>query len=589
MMTPARSRTPTFAEEADAAAVAQPWGWVALPLACAGWLAFFAFYGPHGFNFRDDGYLLTLAERMLRGEVIYRDFAYLRPPLSVMIQAALLDWVPGYAEAASRWYLAGQVAIILLAVYALLGRVEPAPATRAFFALLAVVYAFTGGWPPTPWHTVDGIFFSVLTTWALVAAAERHSPLLALTAGLAAGAALLSKQGFVVVTLVGFALTLTAPGRRIGRRSWTGAAAYLSGAGLIATALLVYLIMHDALVAFAQSVIMAPGEITRDLLGRDAWFLLVRIHIPAWMGALVGLVFIALITLPMAGWVRAGLAGSLVAWLSSSLWLAQAGRRVQWHFLVQPVYTTIWVGAVGLLIAQAVRRVRLPFGVLWALALGLCTLYASSWSFVGIRLALGHVLALPVCLLTLVRRPAAGDGSLSADLTLPTRRFAAACLLVYVAVFMAFLQIAVPSLDVSRLDATVPFATDRLRGIRSSPLRVRGVDGVVDLVRRETAAGDPVLAFMDFPALYFLTGRRNPTRVDWFLPQELPMAEVRRALADLEARPPRLVILVALDPMEMLRHSRLTPIFGHILERYETGEAIGEFLVLRPRKSAATP
>jgi hypothetical protein len=557
---------------------------LALPAACAAWLALFAAYGFHGFNYREDGYLLTLGERVLRGDVLYRDISYLRPPLSVAIQAALLAWIPGYAVAASRWYLAGQVTVILVVVFLLLRRVEPAAPTRALYALGAVAYAFTGGWPPMAWHTVDSILFSVLATWALVSAGERRSAGLAALAGALAASAALCKQGFVAVVVGGFLLSLTRPGREIGRWRWAGAMAYLAGAGVVAALVVAYLVHHDALAAFVRSVLLAPREITRDVFQRSALDLLVRVHLPYWIGAVVGLALLAPVALPMPGRARLALAAAVAAWLAVTLWVEQAGRRVQWHFLVQPAYTLIWIGGVSLLIGRVRARVRLASGAAWALGLALCTLYASSWSFVGIRLALGHVLALPLTLLALVRRDA--PAGTAPDPSLPGRRFAAACVLAYAAVFMVFLQIAVPSLDVSRLAVTVPFATERLAGIRSSPLRVRGVDGVVALVRRETRPGEHVLAFMDFPALYFLAERANPTRVDWFLPEELTREEAERALADLRARPPRMVILAALHPSEMIAHPHLRPVLGHILEAYQAAEAIGEFVVYRPRAVA---
>lgn len=84
-----------------------------------------------GFSLREDGYLLTLGERMVRGEVPYRDFSYIRPPLPVMIQATLLAAVPGYAVAASRWHFALQVAAILAVIQALLARVDQAPGRPA--------------------------------------------------------------------------------------------------------------------------------------------------------------------------------------------------------------------------------------------------------------------------------------------------------------------------------------------------------------------------------------------------------------------------------------------------------------------------
>jgi hypothetical protein len=552
------------------------WAWFALPLACAAWFVVFATFGLLAFNLREDGYLLTLAQRMARGEVPYRDFSYIRPPLPIAIQATLLTGVPGYAIRGSRWYFATQVAVILAVVYSLLTRLEPAPGIRAAYAFLAVVVAFTGGFPAMPWHTLDGIFFSMLATWALVVGAERRSPGLAFTAGVAAGAASLSKQGFLLVAAAGLALTLTRTGRRIGPFPWAGALAYAAGGALIGATLLGYLMRHDAVGASVQSVLVAPRELTRADLHRGAWDLLVGTHLPSVGGALGGLAILALVVPRVPGVARFGLAVGGLAWVAGAFWLWPSMRQIYRLSLVEPVYTSVWLGGVGLIACHAAGRLGLPPSAAWALGLGLCTLYASGWSYEAIRSAV-LALALPLPLV-LIGLATAGNGTMRGP------RVAAGCLLLYAGVLSLSLHAVVPYLDATRGELTTPFVTDRLRGIRSSPRRVRGVDGVVELVRRETAAGDYVFAFMDFPALYFLTERRNPTRVDWFLSQEVSAVERQQAIADLRARPPRLVILTALEPLAMVQNARLRPILGHILEYYEQGEAIGEFLVFRPRR-----
>ncbi|MGH7267954.1 MAG: hypothetical protein ACREMB_24320, partial [Candidatus Rokuibacteriota bacterium] len=240
-------------------------------------------------------------------------------------------------------------------------------------------------------------------------------------------------------------------------------------------------------------------------------------------------------------------------------------------FLVEPLYTAAWVGGLGAVGAAALGgRLAPPPSAVWAVTLSLCTLYATTWSYLGIGMArIGLALALPIALGAL-----AGDAAGS-------RRVAGGAVF-YAGLLAASIWVAVPHLDASRGDLTEPFRAERLRGIHSSPRRVRSVDGAVELVRRETAPGDYVFAFMDFPALYFLAGRRNPTRVDWFLPQEVTREEVARAVADLTARPPRLVVLNALDPIE-LGHPRLRPVLELVVARYEDAGPMGEFRIMRPR------
>jgi hypothetical protein len=557
------------------------WSDLALPTAWAAWLLVFAAFGLQGFNLREDGYLLTLGGRMARGEVPYRDFSYIRPPLPIAIQAALLETVPGYGVAASRWYFAGQVGVILTVVYALLSRLVASRWNRAALAFLASVVAFTGGFPAMPWHTIDGIFFAALATWALVAAAERRSLGLVFVAGLLAGAAVLSKQGFLVVAAAGLVLCLNGHGRRIGRRAWAAALAYAAGGGFIGGAALLCLAEYGALRASAEAILFSPRELTRDDLHRSIFDLVVGAHLPSVRGAAFGLLLVALVTLRMPGLARICLGAAGLLWVCGAFWLARTIPETYRTLLVEPIHTSTWLGGLGLLAWQTAGRFRLAPSVTWGLGLGLATLYAAGWSYEAIRSAvLALALPLPLVLMGLATAGAGGEVERGP-------RFAVGCLLVYAGVLSLALHIAVPYLDGPRGDLTVPFATDRLSGIRSSPRRARGVDGVVALVRRETVAQDYVLTFMDFPSFYFLTDRRNATRVDWFLSQELTIVERDRALADLRARPPRLVILAAFDPLNMVANARLRPILGYILAHYEKAEAIGEFLVFRPRSPTA--
>jgi hypothetical protein len=550
---------------------------LALPVAWAAWLLLFVTLGLQGFNLREDGYLLTLGARMAAGEVPYRDFSYVRPPLPVAIQAALLHAVPGYAVAGSRWYFAGQVAVILAVVCALLGRLGLSPWTRAALAFLATVTAFTGGFPAMPWHTVDGVFFATLATLALVVAAERRALPPLFLAGLLTGAAVLCKQGFLVVAAVGLALCLGPHGRRIGGRAGAGAVAYAAGGAFAGAAALIALAAEGALWQSAEAILIAPRELTRDDLRRSVLDLLVGVHLPSVRGAALGLGLVVLAARPVPDRVRTGLAAAGLLWVSVVAWLAPSIPTVYRTLLIEPVYTCAWLGGLGLLAGQATGRLRLAPGVTWMVALGLGTLYAAGWSYEAIRSAvLALALPLPLALV--------GWATADAGATAPRGpRFAAGCVLVYAGVLSLALHVAVPYLDGPRGALTERFATDALRGIRSSARRVRGVDGVVTLIRRETAPGDYVLAFMDFPSLYFLTGRRNPTRVDWFLSQELTIAERERVLADLKARPPGLVVLTALEPLGII-NPRLRPILGHLLSHYRQAETVGEFLVFRPRR-----
>jgi hypothetical protein len=473
--------------------------------------------------------------------------------------------------------------VILGATAALLGRVEPARPLRALYALLSVTLAFAGGFPPMPWHTVDGILWSVLSTWAFVASLERRRAGLMLLAGLAAGAAALSKQGFVVIPLVGSLVALVLRGGEIGRRPWAGTGAYGCGIALAGLVTGTWLGARGALGAAVQAIVRDPAEITREVsvLRWSAWELLVGIHLPHAVAGAAGLVLLGLVALDLPRMVRVGIVLASLGTVAAVFW--GWDRLVSRVFLVELFASAAWLGGLVLVGGHALGRLPTSSSSPALVVLALATLYASEWSYVP-RLsgAQGLVLALPVVLLALPRRGrAVGEGAAASALA--ARRFPGGAALLYGALFAALLQATMPG---TRGPAVVPFESERLRGILAVAPRVRGVDAVVALIRRETAPGDHVLAFMNFPALYFLTERRNPTRVDWFIPIELTRAEVGRAVEDLRARPPRLVILTTHDPSAMIESPRLRPILGYLLAHYREAEAIGEFLVLRPRGPA---
>jgi hypothetical protein len=526
------------------------------------WLAVFAATSFAGFSLREDGYLRALAERVLHGDVPYRDFAYIRPPLPVLIQAAVARLVPGYGIAAERWFFAVEVGLVLTVVFLLLRRLAPAPLPRAVAATGAAVVAFTAGFAPKPWHTVDGVLFSALAALALAAAVERRAPALAAAGGLAAAAAALCKQGFALVAVVGLVLVLTPAGRRAGPRPWSLAAAYAAGGGLAAGATLGYLLAHGALSAAVESVVLAPREITAEVFGRSAWDLLVGMHLPSATGAAFGLAVLGLVAprVPALGRLAIGVAALAWAGVLARAWGSAAAL---YHVLVlEAMYSAAWIGG-------AVWLTRLGAPQAWPVALGLATLYAATWSYVGLRSSgLGLALALPLVLL------APG-----------TRRPIALALVAMAAVSAAGVHVA---LRYAPPVVLAPYATEGLRGIGSLAARTRGVDATVALVGRETAPGEPVFAFMDFPALYYLAGRPNPTRVDWFLPEEVTAREVTRAVEDLAARPPRLVVLFAANPRR-LEHPRLAPLRRHLAARYEELATFGELRVLRPREASRAP
>lgn len=132
------------------------WAW-GMVLVIAGWL------GTHFLGDTDQQYLLGLSWRMFRGEAIYTDFDYVRPPLSPWLHQ-IWFWLP-----ASVALTAGRMAMVIqLAISSwLLSRIL-LPSSRQFiWAFLLSFLVSLHNFPAMPWHTVDGVFFGSIGIWLL--------------------------------------------------------------------------------------------------------------------------------------------------------------------------------------------------------------------------------------------------------------------------------------------------------------------------------------------------------------------------------------------------------------------------------------
>jgi hypothetical protein len=85
----------------------------------------------------------------------------------------------------------------------------------------------------------------------------------------------------------------------------------------------------------------------------------------------------------------------------------------------------------------------------------------------------------------------------------------------------------------------------------STPAQVAQMDEIVAIIDQYTSPGDPIFVMPDFPILYYLTGRTNPTRQDWYFPWTFTEADSRQAVRDLERHPPRLALVQKYDAAEI--------------------------------------
>jgi hypothetical protein len=146
----------------------------------------------------------------------------------------------------------------------------------------------------------------------------------------------------------------------------------------------------------------------------------------------------------------------------------------------------------------------------------------------------------------------------------------------------------------SQLSAT--FATPRLHGLRSLPANRERLDGLVALVESRTSPGDPIVVLPDFPVLYFLTGRRNPTRIGWYETPQVTVRAAQEAVVDMKRDPPKLVILQTYDEGDFRRTgpkldyealSQLLPVYRYVVDNYHLVDTVADFQIYEPGRPQA--
>lgn len=137
-------------------------GWWSILIGCLTLSLFYSLaYARYGYCDTMQGYIQGLAWRIHNGEVPYRDFVYLRPPLSLYIHSFTL-------------HLSGSVLISRIVFYFLIGCVTYWSVRRLqlFFdfqpiGISPLVFAGIGyvgsvhNFSSMPWHSTDALFFSV--------------------------------------------------------------------------------------------------------------------------------------------------------------------------------------------------------------------------------------------------------------------------------------------------------------------------------------------------------------------------------------------------------------------------------------------
>lgn len=167
------------------------WAWMLVALIA--WIL-----GSHYVGDTDQGYIQGLAWRVFRGETIYVDFDYVRPPFSPWFHSIWFQiFGLGGGLLAGRIFMVIQLAIAGWCQLDMLGQGRSMKEKNGVWLFLAAFFLSLHNFPAMPWHSIDGIFWGSVGLWLL----SRNSRRL-FSGWILIGFAVLTKQSFYLIPIL---------------------------------------------------------------------------------------------------------------------------------------------------------------------------------------------------------------------------------------------------------------------------------------------------------------------------------------------------------------------------------------------------
>lgn len=230
-------------------------------------IVFLIVFGRFGLEDSDSGFLVAMGWRILDGQLPYRDFIYIRPPLSVYWSALQLKITPEVGQVLwmrliNYYQLLGQVVLttfILVRQY----KFESLGINPYVFAFIAFLLTSTGTLY-FQWHTTDGIFLAVLGFFILLR--FDNSVCAAFLSGVIFSLAALTKQNYAAVPIIGTVMAFVMFGPR-------RAAVVILGAATAGVLFVVYLQVFGLLDLFLGQTLGVARPSDLLLSGLFAYFI----------------------------------------------------------------------------------------------------------------------------------------------------------------------------------------------------------------------------------------------------------------------------------------------------------------------------
>ena len=561
-------------------------------------LAYRATFLNQGFNSSDEAFLPALALRVVKGQVVYRDFYFALPPLTLFKEAAVAAALGNaYGFLASRWVFAVEVSLGSVIAFLIIRRyVSP---SLAFLVTLPTVFFTTILYAYSNFN-FDAQLLFLVAVLVLVWEGERERMPIVLLAGVLCGLAFLAKPTYLAMAVGVCILGLLRP-LMAGPRRWPFFAAGFVGAvgivfGVIALAGLWSLFRHQAFGLLLQARPRPLGF----YLYQD-W--------PRWLYQPGRAIFapLAMIVLLAAGRLRPWLAlaavvvlagvfaGFVVPALPSSV--QGIPTNGQMNLLVGALAAILAINLVASAVTVAARlpsiaakpwaaRIREEMFPPSIPIMAAVLEYLQGVDLSSMRFAyVGTFLGIPVALTFLYVGWRLWGGSAAVRVAIP------ATVGIFIAVAGAVVTHGSPYLDGPRDQLTAELTAPRLAGIKTLPSNAAHINGIVAEIEKDAAPGDRVFVFPDGQAYYVVTGRTNPTKMDWYNTLATTPAMASEAVTDLQRYPPTWVLVQNYHEADFLHATPLDfeavpawkPVYDYITANYDLVTTVEGVKVYRLR------
>ena len=540
--------------------------------------------------------------RIVRGQVIYRDFIYASPPLTPYKEAAVAAILGnGYTFLASRWVFAVEVSIGSVIAFLIMRRfLAPLP---AFLVTLPTVFFTTVLYYYSNFNFDAQILFLAAFLFLVWDMEKERWPLI-LLAGAFCGLAFLAKPTYLamVVGVCGLGLLRRWFG---GPRRWP-----LYAAGFVLVVVLTFLAIagagiwgefrHQSFGVLLEAHPIGRKQLLLQLLLQDWKVYLLppgRAAVPV------------LAALPLLGlaWFRPRLAALSLALLGAVLAvvilqaLPSSTRGVptdrQLDVLVGGLGLVLAINVIASLVTVAARlptyyqrpwaeRVRAELFPPMLPIVAAVLEYLHCIDLNSMRFAyVGTFLGVPVALAFLYMGWRLWGRMPSMRVAVP------ATIGVFIAVAGAVVTYGSPYLDGPRSQLSTELTASTVAGLKTRPEYATHLNDIVAEIERQTAPGESVFVFPDGQTYYMVTGRTNPTKIDWYDTWATTPTMADEAVADLKRSPPTWILvqqyhesyIANVMPLDFEGESAWKPIYDYITSAYDLVTTVDGVLVYRLR------